>query len=369
MTATRDLRAGSDRLRRLREAGVSVWLDFLSRDLLETGELERVLRDFHVTGATSNPTTFAAAITGSDGYAAQVRSAFADGVTDPADVFLVLALDDVQRAADLLRPEYVRSAGSDGFVSFQCTPDVADDADATIAQATALWRRLRRDNVMIKVPATDAGIRAFGELTSRGVNVNVTLLFSVTRYQQVIEAYMSALEQRASRSEPLSGITSVASFFVSRVDARADRQLPLHSRLRGRVALANAASAYDVWQQRFDDPRWGRLSRLGARTQRPLWASTAVKDPAYADLLYVEGLVAPGVISTMPMATLEAFADHGTAASTLPDRGAAAVLEAAASEGLDLAGVTTALERDGVKAFCASYRRVLDCIAEQMPRP
>lgn len=360
--------ASSRRLQRLRDAGVSIWLDTLSRELLETGDFERLVREFAITGATSNPTIFATAITGSARYDEDLRTAVRAGIVDPQELFFALALEDVRRAADLLLPAYVASGGEDGFVSFECTPDVADDTDATIAQAMELWRRLDRDNVLIKVPATVAGTPAIEELTAHGVNVNVTLLFSVDRYDEVIEAYLRGLERRVAYGEPVSGISSVASFFVSRVDAKADRQLPPDSPLRGRLAIANAAHAYDRWRERFAGSRWLRLAELGARPQRPLWASTGTKDAAYSDVLYVEGLVGAGVINTMPIATLRAFADHGVADATLPAAGAGRVLEQAAEAGVELAALTNALEREGVDAFCASYRELLDCI-ESKARP
>ena len=234
-------------------------------------------------------------------------------VRDSRELFFALALEDVRRAADLLSPAYDASAGRDGFVSFECTPDLADDTAGTVAQAVELWDRLARPNVMIKVPATDAGVPAIEELTARGINVNVTLLFSVARYEQVIDAYLTGLERRARRGEPIDAIASVASFFVSRVDAKTDTLLPEGSDLRGRVAIANARLAYARYRDRFSDRRWLALRRAGAHPQRPLWASTATKDPGYSDVLYVEELIAADVINTMPEATLRAFADHGDA--------------------------------------------------------
>src|SRR5215217_611278 len=228
-----------NRLRALHDAGVSIWLDTLSRELLDSGQFAELIADFAVTGATSNPTIFAKAITGSERYDDQLRAAVAR-TDDARELFFVLALDDVGRAADLLRPTYDGSGGRDGFVSFECTPDLADDTAATIEQALELWDRLARPNVMIKVPATEAGVPAIEELTARGVNVNVTLLFSVARYEQVIDAYVSGLERRVSAGRPIGEIASVASFFVSRVDAKADALLPPDSDVRGRVAIANA---------------------------------------------------------------------------------------------------------------------------------
>jgi transaldolase len=357
-----------NRLQALHDAGVSIWLDTLSRELLESGDFARLIDEDAVTGATSNPTIFAKAITGSDRYDDQLRAAAGSGVRDPQELFFELALDDVRRAADLLRPAYDQSDGRDGFVSFECTPDLADDSDATIEQALELWGRLARPNVMIKVPATAAGIPAIEELTARGVNVNVTLLFSVARYEEVMDAYMNGLERRLASGEPIQGIASVASFFVSRIDAKVDPQLPTDSALRGRVAIANARLAYARYLDRFSedpclaDDRWRALRDAGARPQRPLWASTGTKDPAYSDVLYVEKLITPGAVNTMPEATLRAFADHGDVQHALSIAGAAnGTLRRARQAGIDLDAITSKLERDGVRSFCDSYRDLLDC--------
>jgi transaldolase len=283
------------------------------------------------------------------------------GARDPQTLFLALALDDVRQAADVLRPSYDASDGQDGFVSFECTPDLADDTDGTIAQALELWRRLARPNVLIKVPATEGGIPAIEELTARGVNVNVTLLFSLARYEQVIEAYIAGLERRLEAGERVDGIASVASFFVSRVDAKADAQLPAGSDLRGRIAIANARGAYWRYRKRFTDERWLILHDAGAKPQRPLWASTGTKDPAYSDVLYVDELVVPDAINTMPEATLRAFADHGQPGRSF-DWSAGAVeetLRRAEAAGVDLDAITAELERAGVESFCQSYEELL----------
>jgi transaldolase len=353
-----------NRLEQLHDAGVSIWLDTLSRELLDSGAFATLIADHAVTGATSNPTIFANAITGSDRYDEQLRAAIAAGVREPRELFFRLALDDVRRAADLLRPAHDASGGRDGFVSFECTPDLADDTGATVDQALELRGRLTRPNVMIKVPATDAGIPAIEELTARGVNVNVTLLFSLARYEQVIDAYLAGLERRLAAGQPVDAISSVASFFVSRVDAKADAALPAGSELRGRIAIANARSAYGRYRARFADPRWRPLHDAGARPQRPLWASTGTKDPAYSDVLYVDELVAPEVVNTMPESTLRAFADHGDATRDFTDSivESAATLRQAEREGVDLAVIASQLEREGVRAFCDSYRELLDCI-------
>ena len=356
------------RLQALRDAGVSIWLDTLSRELLETGAFAVLVADYSVTGVTSNPTIFAKAIKGSDRYDDQIRRLVASGARDPQTLFLALALDDVRQAADVLRPSYDASDGQDGFVSFECTPDLADDTDGTIAQALELWRRLARPNVLIKVPATEAGIPAIEELTARGVNVNVTLLFSLARYEQVMEAYIAGLERRLEAGERVDGIASVASFFVSRVDAKADAQLPAGSDLRGRIAIANARGAYWRYRKRFTDERWLILHDAGAKPQRPLWASTGTKDPAYSDVLYVDELVVPDAINTMPEATLRAFADHGRPEGCFDwsSGDVEETLRRAEAAGVDLDAITAELERAGVESFCRSYEELLRRIESKL---
>jgi transaldolase len=360
--------AANPNLQRLREAGVSIWLDTLSRKLLDSGEFAELIRDWGVTGATSNPTIFAKAITGSDRYDDQLRKLAAGGEHDPQELFFALALDDVRAAARLLRPAYEDGRGGDGFISFECTPDLADDTGATIAQATSLWRRLGQPNVMIKVPGTAAGLPAIEELTRRGLNINVTLLFSIERYQQVIDAYLRGLAARAGAGEPVDTIASAASFFLSRIDTKADALLDEASPLRGQLAIASARVAYQRYRAAFAGPRWDRLRELGARPQRPLWASTGTKNPGYSDVRYVAELIGPDVINTMPEHTLRAFGDHGVAARTLdadPDA-AERTLTAAAAAGIDLAAITDQLEREGVRSFCDSYHQLLDCVERKL---
>jgi transaldolase len=356
-------------LSQLHDAGVSIWLDTLSRQLLESGEFEELIREYSVTGATSNPTIFAKAITTSDLYDDQLRQVSADGERDIQQLFFALALDDVRGAARLLRGAFDESGGRDGFISFECTPDLADDTDATIAQACDLWDRLDRPNVMIKVPGTPAGLPAIEELTRRGVNVNVTLLFSIERYEQVIDAYLRGLTARAEAGEPLDEICSVASFFLSRIDTKVDEQLPTDSPLRGEVALASARVAYQRYLAKFSGADWDRLEELGAKRQRPLWASTGTKNADYSDVLYVAELIGPDVVNTMPEATLRAFADHGSVGRTLDTDPAAAerTLADAAAAGVDLPAVTAELEREGVKSFCDSYDELLACIEGKLP--
>ena len=363
MTGTID----GTRLCQLHAAGVSIWLDTLSRELLTTGTFASLIESACVTGATSNPTIFAAAIREADGYAEQLRSRLAAGERDAEALFLDLALADVSQAADVLRPAFEASGGRDGFVSFECTPTIAYDTDATIDQARMLWDRLNRPNVMIKVPGTAPGVTAVEQLTADGVNVNITLLFARARYEQVIEAYQSGLERRIAADEPIDNLASVASFFVSRIDTKVDPRLPEGSPLRGRIAIANAKLAYQVYRHYHHGPRWERLAGHGAGSQRPLWASTGTKNPAYSDVQYVEELIGPDVVNTMPDQTLRAFADHGRVVTTA-EKGAdeaAEVLRDLASTGTGLNAITTELEHEGVSSFCDSYRGLLECIVEQ----
>ncbi len=355
-------------LERLRAAGVSIWLDTLSRELLQSGEFATLVRDFGVTGATSNPTIFAKAILGSDLDDTQLRDLADAGERDLQELFFALALDDVRDAARELRPTFIESKGGDGFISFECTPDLADDTAATIAQATDLWQRLDQPNVMIKVPGTRAGLAAIEELTRRGVNVNVTLLFSIERYEQVIDAYVRGLSARADAGERIDNVRSVASFFLSRIDTKVDGQLPEGSPLRGRVAIASARVAYQRYRRAFAGDAWARLRAHGASPQRPLWASTGTKNPDYWDIRYVAELIGPDVVNTMPEQTLRAFADHGEIARTVDaDPGAAErTLTEVEPAGIELASVTAQLEREGVRSFCDSYHELLGCIANKL---
>ena len=347
-------------LQELHSAGVSIWLDTIRRNLLTTGELGRLIAEDAVTGVTSNPTIFEKAISGSTDYDEALRELLSRGVEDPRQLFFSLALDDIQMAADVLRTPFEETGGADGFASFEVTPDLASDTAGSIAQANELWAKLDRPNVMIKVPGTEEGIPAIEELTASGVNVNVTLLFSVARYEESALAYMKGLERRLDAGERIDGISSVASFFVSRVDTAVDRQLPAGSPLRGKVAVANARRAYGRFRRLFSGPRWERLAGAGARLQRPLWASTGTKDPAYSDVLYVEELIARDTVNTMPETTLLAFRDHGRVAATIEPNldQAEQVLRDTARAGVDLDAVTARLLEEGVGAFAESYRKV-----------
>jgi len=355
-------------LGQLHDAGVSIWLDTLSRQLLQSGEFAALIRDYGVTGATSNPTIFAKAITGSDLYDDQLRDLVRGGKRDLQELFFSLALDDVREAARELRPTFDASEGHDGFISFECTPDLADNTEATIAQASQLWDRLDLPNVMIKVPGTTAGLPAIEELTRRGVNVNVTLLFSIKRYEQVIDAYLRGVGAGAQAGQSVHRVMSVASFFLSRIDTKVDERLPEDSPLRGQVAIASARVAYQRHLSKFGGDAWERLKGLGANRQRPLWTSTGTKNPAYSDTRYVAELIGPDAISTMPDQTLHAFADHGQVAPTLdahPDA-AERTLAYATDAGIDLAAITSELDREGVRSFCDSYHQLLGCIQSKL---
>jgi transaldolase len=353
-----------NRLQHLQEAGVSIWLDDLSRELIESGELMRLIQERAVTGATSNPTIFERAITNSERYDDQLSDALKAGLSDPREIFFQLALEDVRRGADALRAVHELTDGHDGFVSFQCAPDLADDAEATIEQALEVRSRLDVPNLLIKVAATDAGIKAIQELTVRGVSVNVTLLFSLSRYREAIGAYWDGLERRAGSSKSVAGISSVASFFISRVDSAVDPWLAADSPLRGRIAIANAQIAYACYLGSLKTPRWQALAARGARPQRPLWASTGTKNSDYSDVRYVQELITPGTINTMPMATLDAFADHGDVGGSVGEDAAAAerLLDQLADEDVDFDALTGGLELRGVQAFREAYRDVLDSI-------
>jgi transaldolase/glucose-6-phosphate isomerase len=357
-----------NRLQELHDAGVSIWLDVIRRNLLTTGAFRRMVAEDAVTGVTSNPTIFEKAISGSTDYDDTIRRMLDEGLSESREIFLALAIEDIQMAADELRRAHEASGGADGLGSFEVTPDLAHDTQGTIAQARELWRRLSRPNVMIKVPGTAEGIPAIRELTADGVNVNVTLLFSVERYREAAEAYLDGLERRLDAGEPIDQAVSVASFFVSRVDTAVDRLLPEVSPLRGTVAVANARRAYRLFQELFAGDRWARLAAAGAHVQRPLWASTGTKNPAYSDVLYVEELIAPETVNTMPESTLLAFRDHGRVRPTIEPSldEADNVLAAVAAAGVDMADVTAALLDEGVRAFEDSYEKLTAVIEEKI---
>jgi transaldolase len=359
----------SSRVRALHVRGVSVWLDDLSRALLESGTLERYVTDHALSGVTSNPTIFAHALRTDDRYRDRLAGLVAKGVREPHALFFALALADVYDAAQLLRETYERTGGRDGYVSFECTPDVAHDASATVRQAQQVWDRVDAPNLMIKVPATDAGIEAIERLTAEGINVNVTLLFAARRYEQAARAYQRGIEQRARAGEPVDRVRSVASVFVSRIDALVAQRLG-EGATHGSVAIANARSIYRRAMALFDEPQWREVRAVGASWQRPLWASTAPKTLGVRDVAYIEALALRDTIVTVPEKTLFAFAEHGVPRLADGDgEEDASAIEQAAHAGIDLAAIGAELESAGLRAFTEAYEEVIDhitaCVASQ----
>jgi transaldolase len=357
---------GNSRLHRLAKYGQSVWIDFLSRDLLRNGELERKMREDAVVGVTSNPTIFQKAISAGDAYDDQLREVL-ETERDPKEVFLRLAIKDVGDALDLLRPVWDEGSGRDGYVSLEVDPNLAYDTAGTVEEAQRLHDTIERPNLFVKIPATEPGLPAIQEMISRGRSINVTLIFSLERYAEVAEAYIRGLERLVEGGGDPSTVASVASFFVSRVDTEADRRLDEiggHDELGGRLAVANAKLAYQRYNEIFAGERWEALAAKGATPQRCLWASTSTKNPAYRDVLYVEELIGPMTVNTMPEETIEAFQDHGEVAPTL-EQGideARRVFEEIEQAGVDYADVTDTLEREGVEKFADSFSELLEGI-------
>ena len=353
----------------LLELGQSVWLDYLRRGMLRSGELQSLIDD-GLRGMTSNPTIFEHAIGGSSDYDATLR-ALATSPKSDLEIFEQLAVEDVRQAADLFRPVYDATEGRDGFVSLEVSPTLARDTERTITEARRLWAQVDRPNVMIKVPGTKEGWPAIERLLTEGININVTLLFSLEHYRRVAEAYMRALEARTRTGKSVDRLASVASFFVSRVDTETDRRIDAKGGvlldLRGKVAIANAQLAYAWFRESLQDARWQQLASAGARPQRLLWASTGTKDPVYSDVLYVDSLIGPDTINTMPPATLQLFEDHGTAVRTLPEDASEAgiVMDRLAAGGVDFADVTRALEDDGIEKFAKSFETLLGVIGSK----
>lgn len=349
--------------------GQSPWLDYITRELLTSGRLARLIREDGLLGMTSNPTIFEKAITGSDDYDEEVGRLLGDG-HDPAGIFEAIAVADVRTACDIFRNRFDELSGTDGLVSIEVSPDVANDSAATRSQAERLWRAVDRPNVMVKIPGTEAGLAAISDSLAAGININVTLLFSVARYLQVIDAFMTGLERRVHAGQSIDRLASVASFFVSRVDGKVDPLLDKQGKgdpLRGTIAIANAAIAYQTFEQSLESARWKKLAAKGARPQRPLWASTSTKDPSYADIHYVEPLVARQTVNTLPPETMDAYRDHGHPEVRIHDTIAKAPtrLEELKQRGIDLDRITHELEVEGVEKFAASYRGVLNSIGKK----
>ncbi len=358
-------------LRQLHAAGQSIWLDFIDRGFLSGSELARLIREDALAGMTSNPTIFEKALAQGTEYDDQLLAA-PEGL-DAGALFELVATEDVRSACDLFRPVFDDSRGHDGYVSIEVSPALAHDAEATIVEARRLWRTVDRPNVMIKVPGTPEGAHAVRRLLAEGINVNITLLFSIDAYRSIIDAYLQALEERVGRGESAAGIASVASFFVSRVDTEIDKRLEARAAtasseererllaLRGRAAIANAKRAYRLFQEQFSGTRWEALQARGARPQRPLWASTSTKNPEYRDVVYVEELIGPETVNTMPPQTLDAFRDHGVVRRTVDVDVAAAdgAIAALEATGISMRDVTDQLLTDGLASFQASFDELL----------
>jgi len=350
-------------LEQLAQYGQSVWIDYLSRDLLRSGALTRAIEQDGVVGVTSNPTIFAKALTDTDAYDEQLADLW-KSPRDVKDVFLQLATRDVERACDLLLPTWHASESLDGYVSIEVDPRLAYDSQATIREATLLHAAVTRPNLLVKIPATKEGLVAIEEMTARGKSINITLIFSLDRYAEVVEAFLSGLERLIEQGGDCSAVTSVASFFVSRVDTETDKRLDAlgaPESLKGRLAIANAKLAYAYYKDAFSGRRWEALANAGARTQRPLWASTSVKNRRYRDTRYVEELIGPETISTMPEETIRAFQDHGRVAATLGRDvdDARDLFTKMARVGVDYDDVVSSLEAEGVAKFVHSFGKLL----------
>ncbi len=355
-------------LHKLSEAGQSVWLDYLSRDLVETGELERKMREDAIVGVTSNPTIFEKAISQGESYDEQLRELLDDGCTDPKEIFLRLSCRDIWQACDLLRAVWDEGKGKDGYVSWEVDPTLAYEREETFEEAMRLHELVDRPNLHVKIPATKPGLGAIEDAIARGRNINVTLIFSLERYAEVVEAYIRGLERLVAAGKDPAKVASVASFFVSRVDTEVDKRLNAiggHDELKGKLGIANAKLAYAHWQQAFSGERWEFLASKGATRQRCLWASTSVKDPAYPDTMYVEELVGRETVNTMPEETIEAFQDHGKVRADAVEQGldeARQLFDDLEAAGVDLADVWLTLEEEGVQKFADSFDHLLDGI-------
>ena len=365
---------GKNPLNRLESYGQSIWLDYLSRDALESGNLKCWIEEDGLTGVTSNPSIFEKAMVESHSYDEAEQASLDQGKT-AEEIFRIESIKDIQRATDLFRPIYNKLDGKDGFVSIEVSPGVAHDSAASLEEARGLWKAVGRPNVLIKVPGTKEGLPVIEQLISEGINVNITLLFGLPRYREVTEAYQRGLERRLAAGQPINNVASVASFFLSRIDVMLDpilegimkqggEKAELAKKAHGMVGIASAKVAYEIYQDVFSDERFHTLLEKGAKTQRVLWASTSTKNPAYSDVMYVEALIGPDTIDTVPLETLDAYRDHGDPAPRLTEvvAGAHAVLDSLPQLGIDIDQVTKKLEDEGVEKFSQAYHKLLDSL-------
>jgi len=365
-------------LKKLAELGQSVWYDYIRRDLYQGGELQRLIQEDGLSGMTSNPTIFQKAIAETGLYDDAIRRLSGRGLA-AGPLFEALEVEDVRAAADVFRPVFERAGGDDGFVSIEVNPALSHDTSGTIAEARRLWQACDRPNVMVKIPGTSEGISAIRACLAEGININITLLFSVARHREVMEAYLSAMEQRVAARQPADRIRSIASFFVSRVDTLVDRKLdtmasggpeerrPRARALRGKIGIANARLAYEAFEQTFAGARWAALAAKGVRRQRPLWASTSTKDPAYPPLYYVEALVAPDSVDTMPPETYALYRKEGKPQVRIHDDldAARAAFRELAALGIEASAVADELEKEGEQKFVASFEQVVKAVEEK----
>jgi transaldolase len=354
------------RLHELTQRGQAVWFDTLSRDLVQSGELKKMMDEDAVTGVTSNPTIFQKALSSGDAYDADLKKLLAE-TDDPSEIFFSLALQDIRDAADVLKPAYEGSNGIDGYVSMEVEPGIAYDTEKTFEQARWIATEVDRPNLMVKIPATMPGLPAIEDCTAKGTSINITLIFSLERYKAVVEAYLRGLERLVASGGDPSKVASVASFFVSRVDSEADKRLDAagHPELKGKLAIANAKLAYQHYLQEFSSERWAYLEGKGATKQRCLWASTSTKNPEYRDVMYVEELIGPETVNTMPLETIRAFQDHGQVRGDTVSDGideARALLQQLADAGVDYDDVTDTLEAEGVQKFSDSFEQIVESI-------
>src|SRR3954454_13468522 len=352
------------RLHELAARGQSIWFDTLSRDLVHTGELKKMMNRDAVTGVTSNPTIFQKALASGTAYDEDMKKLVGE-IDDPEQIFFSLALQDIRDACDVLKPAYDASNGVDGYVSMEVLPGLAYDTEGTFAQAQWISKEVERPNLYVKIPATMAGLPAIEDSIAHGTSINITLLFSLQRYKAVVEAYLRGIERLIAGGGDPSTVASVASFFVSRVDTEADKRLESHRELQGKLAVANAKLAYRHYLETFTGPRWEYLEGKGATKQRCLWASTSTKNPAYRDVMYVEELIGPETVNTMPLETIEAFQDHGEVPGDTVLEGideAEALLGELAEAGVDYADVTDTLEAEGVQKFADSFDQIVESI-------
>ena len=368
-----------NRLQELHDVGQSIWLDSIDRGMVHNGELDKRIRDDALTGMTSNPTIFQKALASGNAYDAQLTEVEEKNLSS-WELFELLETTDVRDACDKFAAVFSATRGGDGYVSIEVSPGVSNSADATVEEALRLWKTVDRPNVMVKVPGTQEGAVAVRRLIAAGVNVNITLLFAIEAHERVIEAYLAGLEDRVAKGQPIDGIASVASFFVSRVDSEIDKRLDEKiakadqqekerlALLKGRAAIANAKLAYRLFQQKFSGPRWEKLAKQGARLQRPLWASTSTKNPAYRDVMYVEELIGPDTVDTMPPATIDAFRDHGVVDRTVDKKVAAAegVLKEIEAAGISIKEVTEKLLVDGIASFQKSFDELIAGLESKM---